>query len=287
MDVTGVTEATNETGAPAQNATENEHVVTTEQKVESKLDTDPNIVDRFAVIARADKRVRETQAKLKEEQKKMDEERAKYKDALDFFESFQKDPLSAIKSKNIKLEELMEKNISLLDDEENPSERKLRELEERLNSEEQFRLDQENKQLESKIQHYKNQLKSELVTAKDEFPLLAVDDDGPNTVYDFIENFYKETGKVLTSREAFDKVHNYLVNELKTVLQLESVKKALGLTDKQPESKAAQNKESHSLVTTTLDDTFTSSTSPIDQDDSDEARRAAAIKLAKSLFNAE
>lgn len=288
MDTSGVNEvqATTEPTVAAEGnfVAENE----APQKTESKLDNDPNIVDRFAVIARADKRVRESQAKLKEEQKRIEEERTKYKDAVEFFEAFQKDPIAALENKNIKLEKLMERKISMLEDEENPAERRMRELEDRLNQEEKFRLDQQNQQLELKKQHFKNQIKSDLELKKDEFPLLATDDDAPDTVFEFIENFYNETGKILTKEEAFSKVHNYLVNELKSVLQLESVKKALGLSDKSlAESPQAKNKELHSTVTTTLDDSFTSSTSPDLTDDSEEARRAAAIKLAKSLFNAE
>lgn len=242
--------------------------------------------EKFAIIARSEKRIREQQNKLKEEQKAFQKQQEEAREALEFFKKFKEDKYGAIKD-HVNFEELSDRRLKELEEEENPLQRDVRELKSKYEEDLAFRQKELETQREERLKHYLGNLDRFIQTKSEQFPLVAADkEEAAQAVYDVMDAYFKDTGKTLSEEEALGHLEDTIVNKLKITLQSEHVRKKLGLADNIPDNQVKTpptQPVAKSQGNFSLDNSFPSSTAPDVplETMSSEERRKLAIEQMK------
>jgi len=93
---------------------------------------------------------------------------------------------------------------------------------------------QEERQYEETVQNYMNEL-TNFVNDNDQYELIRAND-AVDTVFDVIEDYYKETGRILSKQEAADQVEAYLEEEAERLFKLKKLQSKFGQRNIQQET---------------------------------------------------
>ena len=230
--------------------------VETKQAVESteKPQIDPQFASKFAALTRKEKAVREREAAIKAQQaeleslkKQLEEQSGKLKsDEGSLASRLKNEPLKVLSEMGLTFEDLSQ----IVLNEGNPTpemliKRTRQELEAATKSElektkqelEEFKkslLEKEKQAEEAKVNEAKTQYLTELTefinetkndSGDDKYELIK-SNDSVQLVYDVVEAYYEETGKILSMQEAADHVEAELEERAKSILELKKFKQA-------------------------------------------------------------
>lgn len=206
---------------------------------------DDKLASKFAALTRKERALREQQNQLKKQQaeieqlrKQFDERGSSEKSLADRLKS---EPLKVLSEAGLTFEDLSQ----IVLNEGNPTPEMLikrtrdeieskytKELEELKRS----MIEKEKAAEEAKVDAVKQQYMAELteyVNSNEKYELIRAND-SVQLVYDVVEAFYQESGKVLSLQEAADQVESYLEDEAKKIFELKKFKQTSPKQDQQP-----------------------------------------------------
>jgi hypothetical protein len=245
--------------------------------VEPKKEDEPLSV-RFAALTKREKMIQEREKAIKEQE-------AKFKSFELNKENVRKSPKEALESVGMTFEDFTKAYLDQLDGKEHaPSvEDKVQELYARIEAKEKAekeREEQAKKDAEVQaIETFKSQVKEHVLADKEKYEL--INEAGLfDEVYNVIEEYYNETGEILSTEKAAEHVENHLFDEGQKLLK---AKKFAPKTPAAPEIK----KQETSPMSTTLTNKQTpasTATTPSDSgrllsNEESIARAAALLKF--------
>ena len=213
-----------------------------EVKPEEKVD-DQKFARKFAALSRKErqlkareaeyaKKFQELEAKLAEIKKPVVEEA---KVEVPFEKRFKQDPFKALEDIGLPYDKLTELALNdrqltpemqlklMKDDLENGYKSKFEELEKRLNEKEKT---EKKARYENIQRNYISKVKGFVSNNSEEYEFIKANN-AEQVVYDVVEAHYKESGKILTIKEAADAVESHLEEEAEKLLKLNKVGKRL------------------------------------------------------------
>lgn len=275
---------------------EQENTASNEQ-VEQKTEND-SFSSRFESLVKKEKQLLAEKKKYQDEMKALEEKRAKYKDIEDFDNLLMSNPLEALKRKGLSLDHLNEYAIKNLKDEDlDPIQLKIKEMEEKIANSEKNALEALQKQMEEKeraqaeeernklVEEYKANLTDFVQTNKEKYELVSMTDGAEEQLYEIAAAVYEQTQKVLSPEECCELLENHLVENLKKILQLNKVKQLLG-SDSEDDLLALATKKAHESGTfkTLTDDYAPATKAASDKPMNDSERLARAIEAVKGMI---
>lgn len=211
---------------PSQNASPEESEVVETQQEEPKVEQDTKVSARFAALARKEKALQEREKAYKEQE-------AKYKELASAIEEVKSNPLKALESLGMSFEDFAQAYVNALDPQAPSAEDKIAQIEAKLAAKEKEELDRqerakqealkaEQKKIEDQINNYKQHIQK-TISADDRYELIQANQ-AYETVFDVIQDYYKETGKVLELDKAAQAVESHFEEEAKRLLSLKKFK---------------------------------------------------------------
>jgi DNA repair exonuclease SbcCD ATPase subunit len=279
--VEGITESiVSETVTPAQ---------TTEAPAAEFAPQDNDLAQKLAILSKKEKGIlsknQEIQAKLKE----IEEKNSRLSKWEEYEKLVTENPMEFFKQKGLSFEQVQQKMLESLSDEDiDPIQKQLKELssklaskdkeiEELLNKKLSEKEESEKaKNLENQSKHYQAELNKFLDTNKDEYELVNAFG-ASEEVFNVIKEVYLKTSesgapKLMTFKEASDLYEKKLVDTLQSMKELKKVKSMFG-SQEESDILAAMSGIS------TIDDSFTQSSSTSPELKTEEERVRAAAKL--------
>ena len=213
-----------------------------EEKPEAKEEAQ-KFARKFAALSRKEKQLKareaeyakkfeELEAKLANIEKPKVEEK---KIDIPFEKRFKQDPFKALEDIGLPYDKLTELALNdrqltpdmqlerLRDELENGYKSKFEQLEKRLNEKEQ---NEKRARYDNIQKNYINKVKGFVDTNSEEYEFIKANN-AEQVVYDVVESHYKESGKILTIKEAADAVESHLEEEAEKLLKLNKVGKRL------------------------------------------------------------
>lgn len=194
---------------------------------------------KFAALSRKEKDIRareqEIERKIEEFEARMaqlnkpqieEKEEEQKEPELPLEYRLKKDPLATLESLGVSYEDLTQ---LVLNDGQMPTDMQMRLMREELERDYKTKFEElENKltekeraEEEAKYQETINNFKSEInefINGNEQYELIQAND-AYDLVYDVIEQYYEENGRILETQEAADQVEQYLEEEIKTVFE--------------------------------------------------------------------
>lgn len=264
---------------------------TTEQATQDQpAAQDTDLAQRLAILAKKEKGILTREQEYKQKLKEYEEKAAKYSQYDELDKLVSENPLEFFKRKGLSFEEIQQKMLQSLNDEDiDPIQKQLKELSEKLASKDkeiaellekklaEKEEDSKKKNLDEQSKHYQAELNKFLESNKDEYELInamGVQEE----VFDVIKTVYLQTSekgapKLLTFKEASDLYEKEIANKIETLKNIKKVQSMFGI----------QQDESDIIAKlsgiNTIDDSFTQTSSTSPDLKSEEERTRAAAKL--------
>ena len=247
---------------------------------------------RLAILGKKEKGILEKERALQAKWKEIEEKEAKYSKYSQFDDVNEENAFEFLKGKNIPLEKVQEKWLSSLgDDDLDPIQKKIKELESKLaskDSEMKKILDETLSERDSKVQQQEIEKQSSLINENlkkfvsdkaEDFDLIKTFG-AEEEVFNVIKQVYMKTAesgepKLLSFEEACQEYENSLVEKVKVLLGSKKVQSILGGN---PDDKIAQL-----LGQKTIDDSFSQSSASSPDYKTQAERDEAAKKLFEGM----
>jgi len=187
---------------------------------------DPSVSPKLGLVARKEAELLKKQRQWQAEKEAFEKEKAEILNRMKAREEedslWEKDPLAALEKKGLSYQALTERQLAGGDippkELAKQFEQKLTNLQKQLEDKERAAKEAEEKKVQEEhervITNYKNELKSYLAGKKDEHKLAALFDNEAELVYDTIDAYYQEHGKVLSNEEASSLVNKFYMDKL-------------------------------------------------------------------------
>lgn len=223
---------------------------------------DDAISPKLAVIARKEREFFQKQQEFQKQMEEWKRERETLKREADEYRSkrtlWKDDPEKFLEEMGWDYDRLTERKLNgggvTPKDLEKKMEERFKTMEERIAEEkaaiEKARKEKEEKEAQEIVDSFKTSLKGFVEKSKEKYKLTNLFDKNAELLFDTIDAYYKEHGKVLANEEAADLVEKYFVKlyeDAKTALTpaeqraLDDEKKGLGVSDKKPSSTTLTN----------------------------------------------
>ena len=255
----------------------------------------PDFDSRFGVLTKMERKIKETEARLREQEKGYGEKDKKLAEMEEFMKLFEENPLEALKKKKgWGLQELNEFAVQHSDaDDLDPVARihkthaeKMAELEKKLMSEMEAKIKAKEEEISAKdrdrqVVEFKGNLKSFLAENKDAYEFIHAEEDGPEEVFNLIyedvqrqitEGVEAESLKVMEFKDAADKVEAFLDKTYSKYLSLNKVKSKFQTGNEQLVSFITNKSKEEP---TTLTSSFSPKSKPQDQLSAEERKQQA------------
>lgn len=211
----------------------------TEQQEEQKTDEDSKWDSKFAALSRKEREIRDrerqVESKIAEFEQKMaqleqqmspSKEEPTEEQVAPLEYRIKKDPIKTLEEIGLPYETLTK---LVLNDGQMPAEMQMKLMREELESDYKSKFEELNNKLlekekaeeEAKYNQVINGFKTEIndfVNSSESYELIQAND-AHDLVYDVIEQYYQENGRILDTAEAADQVEQYLEEELQKVLK--------------------------------------------------------------------
>ncbi len=230
---------------------------TSEAKAEAVIETketapkvDDRLASKFAALTRKEKAIREQQNQLKQKQAEIDQLKKQYEERgsseKSLAERLKSEPLKVLSEAGLTFEDLSQ----IVLNEGNPTpemliKRTRDEIESKYTKEledlKKSMLEKEQQQEEAKVNQVKQQYLAELtefVNSTEKYELIRAND-GVQLVYDIVEAFYEDSGKILSLEEAADHVETYLEEEARKLFELKKFKQTSQPKELKPPTETA------------------------------------------------
>jgi len=198
----------------------------TQEDTSTKEEENPNFSARFAALSRQEAKIRQDREALKQAQ----EEMSSYNTLKS---QIKENPMAALEHLGIDLDTLILHSLgeSAPQEEEDPVSKLQREFEEYKNNitkeqedkkaaEEQAKKEAE----EAAIQSHKSAISQEIEDNQDKYPLINLDPENQELVWEVTEAYFMENGKVLSPTEAADLVEAHLDEKFQKMMALKTPK---------------------------------------------------------------
>lgn len=287
-----IVESISSQNAPVQDASPVE--MSGESVSEPSIKMDDDLSGRLAILSKKERSLLEKQKALAQKMKEIEERAAKYSEWEELDRLSIENPAEFYKRKGLPFEELQKKMIqSLQDDELDPIQKQIKELnqklaskdeeykkllDEKLNEKETLKKQQE---IEEQSKYYNQELKKFITDKSEEFDLIntfgAADE-----VFNVIKTVYLKTAesgnpKLMTFQEACELYEKKLEELVGGMRKSNKVSKIFGVTD-------SEDPIGKMYGQTTLDDSFAPSSAHSPELKTEAERLRAAAKLFEQQF---
>lgn len=215
-------------------------------KIAEQLQKDDKFAAKFAALGRKEKEIKAREKQLSDRQKALEEQLAGKEKEVESFKSLperiKKDPLGVMKEHGLTFEQLAE---LYLNDGKPTEDQKLSEIEkramDRIEKLEKQLAEKEAKQtqeeLDKQLNAYKAQITDFVNAPENDYELIRAEN-AVQLVFDVIEEHHNatadengENGQILSNKEAADAVEAYLLEQAKSKVSLNKVKKLMQPAD--------------------------------------------------------
>lgn len=263
--------------------------VETEETVDAPLSNDPDFSQRLSILAKKEKGLLTRQQEIQQRLREIEEKDKKFKDWEDNESLFEKNPTEYFKKKGKSFEEIQQKMLESMQDEDlDPIQKQIKELQQKLASKddemkkilnetlsERDKKKQES-ELEEQSKYYNQELKKHISSKGEEYDLINTFE-ASDEVFNVIKNVYLKTSESGSPRlMSFDEACNLYEKKLEELVQ--------GMKKSSKVSKifgASSEEDPFGQVSgqTTLDDSFSQSSSNSPDYKTEHERLKAAAKL--------
>lgn len=201
----------------------------------AKTEAEQKFAAKFAALSRKEKSIRQQEqqfqarmAELDAKMKVLEEREAGIEQYKSYPERLKQEPLKVLKEQGFtdhQIAEMMLNDGAPTEEMkfqmyEQKMEAKLKEFQDKIESEKQAQAKQAEAQA---IENFKAQI-TDFVNQNDEFELIKAED-SVDLVYEVIEAHYRESGDILSNKEACEAVENHLLDEAKKWMDRDKIKK--------------------------------------------------------------
>ena len=258
------------------------------EKVEPVVEEKPAPQDdrfqrRFSELSKKEKELR----LLKQEIEKEKAEISPLKEAI---ASAKDNPLSVLEKLGLNFADVADYVINKdeVPSQEEVLQKKIEKLEKWIESQEEAvktsKQKEEESRIESSIREFKADIERTATGSKQEFELVNATQEY-EMVFELVESYFKETGKVLSPKEALTQVESYLEKQLESHAKTEKFKKKYAFQEPAKASKPSlsQDKPLSSKTLTSAVHSSSGGSTGFDPYDAEASKQRAAEKLEKLL----
>jgi hypothetical protein len=188
-------------------------------------DEEPALAPKFAALAKKAKAAQMAQAKLKAERIEIDRARKELEEFNKYRTEAKQNPLKALEAMGIKYDDLV--NFVLNGEKPTPEqeinsvksqlEAFRREQEERELAKEKAAQEAAHKEYEATIEAFKGKVNEYITTNSEKFELINLHE-ANGLVFDTIEEYFNNTGKIMTIEKAAELVEGYLEEQIESTI---------------------------------------------------------------------
>lgn len=260
------------------------------QEENDNSEENDNFAKQFAALSRKEKAHRDSVRQWEDDKVSMEERLQKYQDAenaqkqpeaLPLEHRLKRDPLGTLAELGYGLDELTELalndgNLSqdmkmkvMREDIESASQKRIEELEARLNSRDK---QEEESKYANVVENFKTEINDHVTSNPESFELIS-STDSQDLVYQVIEQHYQETEEILTVADAATAVENHLSEQAERIFKIKKYENRFKQEPLEPRNPERQS------PTTLSNEQSTNSSTVVDQMLSDQESKAQAAKL--------
>lgn len=263
--------------------------VETEETVDAPISNDPDFSQRLSILAKKEKGLLTRQQEIQQRLREIEEKDKKYKDWEESESLFDKNPTEYFKKKGKSFEDIQQKMLeSMQDDDLDPIQKQIKELQQKLAAKDDevkkilsdTLSDRDKKaqetQLEEQSKYYNQELKKHITAKSEEYDLITTFD-ASEEVFNVIKNVYLKTAEAGSPRlMSFDEACTLYEKKLEDMVggmrKSKKVSKIFG-------SESEEDPFGQVSGQTTLDDSFSQSSSNSPDYKTEHERLKAAAKL--------
>jgi TolA-binding protein len=188
----------------------------------------PQSSDRFAILARKEKAMRDRVRQIEEQERSFKQKEQELQSSYISRDKLQKDPLAVLSELGLSYDKLTEQALN----QQNPMESHVRSMREEIQALKGLIESQQKQNDEFKSSQYQNAIKQlkfdtdQLIESNSDFELIK-SMGASDQVVDLIDSTFKETGRVMSVQEAAKTVEDYLFQNALNVAKLGKISKAL------------------------------------------------------------
>jgi hypothetical protein len=287
-----ITEMTSEAPVATEATTTEESVST-----ESSLNADPNLSRGLAILAKKEKALLQRQQEMSQRFKELEDKYSKLSQWENLDKLVSENPAEFFKQKGLSFEQLQQKMLESIQDEDlDPIQKQIKELQNKLNSkDEEYKklleetlskreVEEKNKQIEEQSKYYSQELAKYISENTEKYDLINMFE-AKDEVFEVIKSVYlktadKGTPKLMSFEEACDLYEKKLEDMMQSMKKSKKVSKMFGVEEDSEDLFGKVYGQS------TIDDSFSQSSSTSTEYKTEQERLKAAAKLFEQQIKA-